>query len=58
MVDLETWGTGPRAVIASIGAVRFENGKISTGGFYTRVDPQSCIDKVMAMRWSKHQKGT
>ena len=43
MVDLETLGKGPNAVIVSIGAVEFD---VITGhvgeGFYAVVDPESC----------------
>lgn len=38
MVDLETFGTRPGAVIVALGAVRFEDGKI-VDRFYARIDP-------------------
>lgn len=41
MIDLETWGTGPRAAIISIGAVEFARGGLGRE-FYTRVNPLSC----------------
>lgn len=46
LVDLETFGTGPEAVIAAIGAVRFntiDQNKIEEQ-FYLPIDVQSCID--------------
>lgn len=43
MVDLETLGNGADAVILSIGAVVFGDGKI-LDRFHVFVDPQSCID--------------
>jgi DNA polymerase III epsilon subunit-like protein len=43
MLDLETLGNKPGAVIVAIGAVRFGKGQISET-FYNRVDAQSCVD--------------
>ena len=46
MIDLETMGRPPRAVIASIGAVYFDRlvpGKLG-GSFYRVVDMDSCAD--------------
>jgi hypothetical protein len=47
MLDLETLGTGNRAVIISIGAVLFDMNGIYSNTFYTRVNPQSCVDVGM-----------
>lgn len=45
LVDLETLGTGPGAVIASIGAVMFDPmGEGVIEPFYLVVDIQSCLD--------------
>ena len=53
MIDIETLGTGPGAVVLTIGAIRFdpfaddresvdlENKKINMDVFYRRVDPES-----------------
>ncbi|GGO03681.1 3'-5' exonuclease [Haloarcula pellucida] len=43
MVDLETLGTDPGAVILSIGAVRFDEVGLSDE-FYKNVSIQSCVD--------------
>lgn len=45
MLDLETMGNGPGAAIVAIGAVCFdiEDARISTDGFYTRVDLASAV---------------
>ena len=55
MLDLETWGTRPTAVIAAIGAVKFgkdrkdgKDGKIYSE-FYQRVDPKTCLAVGMKM---------
>lgn len=54
MLDLETWSTSPRAVITSIGAVKFTLDLDNTGGtivdkFYCRIDPQSCVNVGLEM---------
>ena len=41
MLDLETLGKKPGAVIVAIGAVKFGRGEIQSE-FYTRVDAESC----------------
>ncbi len=46
MLDLETLGMKPGAVIFSIGAVKFGGGKI-TDEFYSRVDIASCVSMGM-----------
>src|SRR6478609_2831880 len=43
MLDLETLGQKPGSVILSIGACVFDRVGVHER-FYTRVDPQSCID--------------
>lgn len=48
MVDLETLGNGPRAVILSVGAVFFGDGQLGEE-FYTRVDPESCVRAGLVM---------
>jgi hypothetical protein len=48
MLDLETLGNRPGSVILAIGAVRFGAGRLGEE-FYTRVDPQSCIDAGLQM---------
>ena len=48
MVDLETMGTGANSAIIAIGAVVFENYKV-TDEFYRVVDLQSCIDAGLEM---------
>lgn len=42
MLDLETLGNKPGAVIVAIGAARFGNGQV-VETFYARVDAQSCV---------------
>ena len=44
MVDVETLGTQPDAVILSIGAVAFDHNKIVNNHFYMDVDPNSCVE--------------
>ena len=44
MIDLETLGTSPRAVILSIGAVAFETDGTFTGTYYTELFAQEQID--------------
>jgi DNA polymerase III epsilon subunit-like protein len=45
MVDIESLGTEPGAVILSIGAVVFDAGGVDEdGGFYAEVDSVSCQD--------------
>lgn len=50
MLDLETLGTGSKAVILSIGAIEFDvrNSKLGRQ-FYVNVDPQSCVDAGMTI---------
>ncbi len=48
MLDLETLGEIPGAVITSIGAVKFGGG-VLIDSFYRRVDVQSCIDMGLKM---------
>lgn len=53
MADIETLGTGSNAVMISIGAVRFDPAtKQITDRFYTRVDPQSCMDAGLTVTGS------
>ena len=42
MLDLETLGNKPGSVIASIGAVKFGDGKI-IDKFYRTINMQSCV---------------
>lgn len=42
MLDLETLGNKPGAVIVSVGAVKFGGGEI-IDSFYERVDAESCV---------------
>lgn len=45
MLDLETFGNESDAVIVAIGAVKFDPiARTITDRFYSRVDPQSCLD--------------
>lgn len=44
MLDLETFGTSPGAVIRSIGAVTFDLDGRTGKTFYTNVDEKSCLD--------------
>jgi len=48
MVDLETLGNGPKAVIVSIGAVQFDETGLGDT-FYINVDPESCVATGMEM---------
>lgn len=48
MLDLETLGNKPGAVIVAIGAVKFGGGEI-LDEFYRRIDPQSCVASGLAM---------
>lgn len=48
MLDLETFGQKPGAVIRAIGAVKFSEGKIHDS-FYQRIDAQSCVDMGLKM---------
>ena len=48
MLDLETLGQKPGAVIVSIGAVKFGGGEIREC-FYERIDAQSCLDVGLEM---------
>lgn len=48
MLDLETLGKHPGSVIVSIGAVKFDDKKILES-FYTRVDPESCVEAGLRM---------
>lgn len=50
MLDLESLGTKPGSVIASIGAVHFDpNTKELMDTFYTKIDIQSCVDAGLTM---------
>lgn len=57
MIDLETVGTGPRAAIATIAAVRFGKARLIGKSFYVRVDIASCLaagcmaDKETLLWW-------
>lgn len=57
MLDLETWGQSPGAVIVAIGAVRFDVKEGTTKDlFYAPVSPESCVQAGLriepeAMRW-------
>lgn len=42
MLDLETWGTGNKAVIISIGAVRFDETELYDR-FHVAIEPASCM---------------
>lgn len=48
MLDLETLGTRPGAVITSIGAVRFNSSGVFTK-FYARINPESCTEIGMTI---------
>ena len=48
MIDLETLDNRPSAVIRSIGAVWFGDGVLGAE-FYTRIDPQSCVDYGLSL---------
>lgn len=48
MIDLETLGNRPGSVLLAIGAVCFGGGKLGER-FYTRIDPQSCVDVGLQM---------
>jgi len=48
MVDLETLGKNSNAVIISLGAVIFNESRI-TGSFYRKIDAQSCVDAGLKM---------
>lgn len=53
MGDLETMGHGSDAVIISIGAVKFDPEKKQIyDRFYTKVDPQSCLDAGLSVSGS------
>lgn len=46
MIDLETWGNGPAAVIVALGAVKFypdDPDNLIGEKFYAAVDPASCV---------------
>lgn len=48
MIDLETFGNKPGAVIVALGAVKF--GPEGLGEtFYTRIDPESCVALGMTL---------
>lgn len=49
MVDIETLGTGPSAVILSIGAVAFNADGVDPYWFYLNIDPQSAVDSGMKL---------
>lgn len=47
MLDLETWGVGPGAAIASIGAVKFRFDQMDEppeSEFFEAISPKSCVD--------------
>lgn len=48
MLDIETMGNSPRAVMLSIGAVFFGNGELGEE-FYVRVDADSCVRAGLVM---------
>ncbi len=43
MLDLETLGSHPSAVIVAIGAAKFAGGVVLES-FYRRIDPESCVE--------------
>jgi len=50
MLDLETFGTGNKAVIVSIGAVKFAlDGTGVHNSFHVGVDPESCVRHGLEM---------
>ena len=51
MLDLETWGTGPHAVIISIGAVKFDltTKPADWPRFLVNIDPASAVTKGQQM---------
>lgn len=61
MIDLETYSTRPNAAIASIGAVKWEDGEI-VDTFYCTIDPASCkaaglhFEKTTLEWWQKQSK--
>jgi hypothetical protein len=61
MIDLETYSTRSNAAIASIGAVKFEDGEI-LDTFYCTIDPLTCkaaglhFDRETLEWWSKQNK--
>lgn len=61
MLDLETWGTGNKAVIVSIGACKFDGNDI-LDAFHVGVDPKSCqtlgleIDADTILWWMDPQQ--
>lgn len=61
MIDLETYSTRPNAAIASIGAVKFQDGEILET-FYCTVDAASCkaaglhFDRETLQWWSQQSK--
>jgi hypothetical protein len=61
MLDLETWGTGNKAVIVSIGACKFDRDNI-LDAFHVGVDPTSCqtlgleIDAGTVLWWMDPQQ--
>lgn len=53
MLDLETLGNTSNAALISIGAVKFDpSTKQITDRFYSRVDPQSCINAGLTINGS------
>jgi hypothetical protein len=61
MLDLETWGTGNKAVIVSIGACKFDHENI-LDAFHVGVDPASCqalgleVDASTLLWWMDPQQ--
>lgn len=50
MLDIETLGTGNRAVLLSIGACYFDPAKNEiVEQFYQNIDPQSCVESGLTM---------
>jgi exodeoxyribonuclease VIII len=61
MIDLETYSTRPNAAIASIGAVKFQDGEM-LDTFYCTIDANSCkaaglhFDKETLQWWSQQSR--
>lgn len=61
MLDIETWGTGPKALIVSIGAVAFDKDAI-TDSFHVCIDPESAkatggeIDPSTILWWMSSER--
>lgn len=48
MLDIETLGKNPGSVIVSLGAVKFDHKGVGET-YYTRIDPESCIQAGLKM---------